>query len=312
MAANIYSIYGIRFDTGASTTDIGQITASSIDPAIAEAIEGGDGKVDAEFAAVMRQRPRIQFRTRQIAALLGVVVLDGFGFDDVVDGKNVTLYLRRRAHGGTFNDTAAAIKCAVLKGLAVLRSINVTQDGIAEAAVEIIPVSSDGIAAPIAVTTGQALAGTFATSQLYTQGPMYVDGAVVEGFMDMTLDTGIEVSDVASDGHVFAVQACITRRRPTISGRTLHADVLSTLGFSGKARAGNTRVFLRKKIEGGVNDVDGNTTHIRFDVAEGRISPRDFGGSDGEHVGAGVMITPTQTGGTAVIAISTAAAISGV
>lgn len=311
MAANIYSIYGVRFDTGAATTDIGQITSSRIDPAIAEAIEGGDGKVDAEFAAVLRQRPRIEFRTRQIAALLGVVGLDGFGFDDGSDGKNVTLYLRQRKHGGTFNDSSAAIKCAVLKGLAVLRGINVAQDGLAEATVEIVPVSTDGIAAPIAVTTGQALAGTFATSQLYSMGPVYIDGNAVEGFMDLAVDTGIEVSDTASDGHIFAVHACITRRRPSISGRTLHADVLSTLGFSGKARAGNTRAFLRQMVEGGVRAVDGSATHIRFDIAEGRISPRDFGGSDGDHVGAGVMITPTQTGGTAVIAISTTAAISG-
>lgn len=308
---NIYSIYGVQIDTGAATTDLGQITASRISPALQQAVEGGDGKVDADYAAVLSQRPMIEFTTRQIAGLLGVIGPDGFGFNDAADSKNMTFWLRQRAHGGQFSAGGAHIKFSVLKGLAVLTGIRAGQDGLAEAGVAVYAVSADGTAAPIARAFGQALAGSPAATQLFTSGPVWINGAAVDGFQDVSVDFGISVSPVAGDGHVFPVHASIVRRRPTITGRTLHADVLDTLGLSGVARSGTLRAFLRRKAAGGVNEADNSGVHVRFDVAAGRIHSEEWAGSDGDHAGVRVVITPTKTGGTDVIAIVTNAEING-
>jgi hypothetical protein len=91
----------------------------------------------------------------------------------------------------------------------------------------------------------------------------------------------------------------------------IDASVLSTFGIYGTVQGATDSVFyLRKKLEGSTNTADATAEHISFSVAEGMIQVGPLRGSHPGRVGAQLIITPTYNGSDAIIAISTATAIT--
>lgn len=310
----------IRF--GGTLIDIGGIVDWRLDNGIAEIVQSSDGEVDPRFATAMTQAQRIRFRSVDVKKVLDNITQNGLKFQTGATQTSCAMYFRKRAPGGIYVGTTNDFIISATTGLAIPKMVRGNHGQIAEVEVEIIPVSDPATGlAPLTADTGQTLPGfTFGPTQLWTVGPAFykttlqVGVTTIEGVQDLEVDFGIEVETVQGDGFPWSTQVSIKQRRPKMRLTTFHldhADDDAGLDLIGTPRNGNTRLFLRKKAEGGANVADGTAEHIRFDMAQGRISVDTLGASHPESARLGLNFTPSFNSSVDQIVVNTAAAVSG-
>jgi hypothetical protein len=229
---------------------------------------------------------------------------------DNVDEFGADLYLQQLAEGATRTAGSTHMRMRVSEGILVPRAINASQGGIATMGLELLP-TWDGTRDPIVLSTSAALVGTPSVGEAFTVGPAIINGAQIAGVESLTVDPGITVMPLGGDGGVWPTFICIQSRQPSIRVNVIDASVLSTFGIYGTVQGATDSVFyLRKKLEGSTNTADATAEHISFSVAEGMIQVGPLRGSHPGRVGAQLIITPTYDGSDAIIAISTATAIT--
>lgn len=311
MPANQYGLSMVRFG-GATPADIGGIKDWRLDNGIAEIVESSDGEVDPRFAASMTQAQKVRFRSTDIKAVLDLIGVGGRSFVAAGTYTSCSFHFRKRAAGGIYSGGSNEFVISGTVGLAVPVSVRASHGQLAEIEVEIEFVS-DGTNPPLAADTGATLpAFTFGPTQMWTIGPAYLNATLVEGLQDMTVDFGIETEPVKGDGFPWPTQVSIKQRRPSMRFDTFHLDAVDddVIALIGQARSGSTRLFLRKKAEGGANVADATTQHIRFDVAEGRIHMESLGASHPNSALTQVVITPTHNGSVDSVVVNTAVAVA--
>lgn len=306
---DIHTLYAINVTPiGETSLLIDQITDYALDPGLQEIVEAADGSVDATYAAVMRQDPKIRATSTALATILGTIGISGYPLNS--DGAAAAYcWFQKLQSGGTRAAGASHVKLTVSKGMILPRTLQVSQDQKATLALEIVPIF-DLTNNPIVVTASQALAGSPSVGELFTVGPVMINGTQLDGIISTTVDFGIQEIVESADGQVWPTYIAIMSRRPSITITTLDAVSLSTFGLYGAAQgATDSVVYFRKLDQGGTRVADDGSEHISFTVDAGRISVTDLSGSHGQRLGSTVRITPTYDGSNAVMAISTTADI---
>ncbi len=304
MAIATHYLYAVDIDS----TLFDQVTDFGIDPRLQEAILGSDGGVYPTYAGLNSQAPAISFTLTGIAAALAKAGLTGF---KVEAGSTAVCYFQKGAAGGTRAGATSHFKQTVGNGIIVPRQINAGQDAPATISYELIPISTDGAATPIAFATGQSLAGSPSVSEIFYCGKVMINNTQLEGIQNITVDFGIQLEVIAADGHVFPTYVGIRLIQPSITIRTLDVLALNTFGISGVAQgASDSIVYLRKGLSGGARTADATAEHISFTIDEGRISVTNVGGSHGPPSMSDVRISPVYDGTYLPLVISTATAIA--
>lgn len=301
----------IRFGGGVPV-DIGGILDFRLNNGISDVVQSSDGEVDPRFAAAMTQAQSIRFRSTDIKAVLDLIGINGQKFQAGHTYTSFSFYFRKRSSGGIYASTGNEFILSASTGLAIPVSVRAAHGQVAEIEVEVFPVS-DGTNPPLVADVNQSMpAFAFGPTQLWTCGPAIVNNTLVEGVQELTVDFDIRHEYVQGDGFPWPTQVSIKQRQPMMRFTTFHLDAVDddVIAVIGQPRSGNTRLFLRKKTEGGANVADGTAQHIRFDVAEGRIKMEDIGASHPESARTQVTIVPTYNGSTDIVAINTAAAVA--
>ena len=313
---DVHTLYACNIapTTVADAIFIDQVANQSIDPGIQEILSSGDGQVDPTHVATMQQAPRISFSTSKLATLLAeatsAFLLNGLKIDSDVTYDGAEFWFQKIAEGGTRTAGANHIKMTVNEGLLLPRAITAAQGGIASIGLDTI-ITYDGTNNPIVIATGQALEGAPSISELFTLGPVSLNGTTINGVQSVSIDPGLVEIVQFGDGQVWPTFVGIMQRQPLITLTTLDVAAFNTFGLSGTAQsATDSVVYLRKIAEGGTRVADDTAEHIKFSIDDGKIIPRAIAGANGAPQMMQLELRPTWDGTNAIIVIDTASAIA--
>lgn len=286
-----YTLYAFQTSGGI----IDQIVDQNVAIGLLEVLAAGDGKVDAEFAAVMSAAPILGFTTTKIATALGVAGIDGLAITSAAD-----MFFQKLVQGGTRAGLLSHVKITSATGLLIPRSLSANQGETARLTYELLCRSSDGSTSPLTIATSQTLTGSPATDELFTVGAATVNGVTVDGVVSIDVNFGIAEYVAGGGGDTYPTFASIMSRRPTITIRCMDVALLATFGTAGIAISSTTAVTFRQFAEGGV----ASGSPVTLTVNEGRISAASGGATaDGQAIVV-LQITPTFDGTNAVIVVS--------
>jgi hypothetical protein len=309
----LYTLYAVSLDTATlagSDVLLDQIQSFGVSTGINRVLQRGDGQVDPTYVAVMSQRPGIQFTTTALATALGAAGISGAEIDADETYPGLVSWFQKMDEGGTRASGSSHLKMTAASGILVPRSIQASQDGPATANFEAI-LTYDGSNEPIVIADSQALAGSPAVGELFTVGPASINGSALEGVQEITIEPGIQLRVASGDGDVWPTYVAIMSRAPSIRIRTTDATALATFGLDGTEQgATDSVVYFRKMGEGGTRVADGTSEHISVTVDDGMVTVENQDVTQDGVAVADVVLTPTYDGSNAIIAISTAAAIS--
>lgn len=162
--------------------------------------------------------------------------------------------------------------------LIVPRTLSCAQGQDATLTVEVFP-WYDGTNACSVITNNAAFpAGLLATSEtlafpnLYTKGPVKINGTEMDGNTGWTLDFGMDVKVERDCGETYPTIVRIMKRDPVI---TLDAHDFSTIGTWGDSGIDFTdiEVWLRRKANYGANKPNSDALHIKIFGTEGALVP---------------------------------------
>lgn len=306
-----YTLYAININKTADVL-LKQIVSQSMSAGLRKIIEASDGEVDPRYVAVMDQRPTMGFSTTDIKTALDLAGISGHEID-VDDGAQgaLEMFFQKLAEGGTRAGAGNHMKLAVNEGILIPVTLSASQGG--RATLTYLCVCTyDGTNNPIVIAISQDLAaGTPGTAVLWTLGPIELNGTLVNGIVDVSINFGIDLRIDASDGEHWARFVAIMNRQPSVSFSTPDVGLFNTLGLSGAAQgATDSLVYLRKLAEGSTRVADATAEHIKITVDEGHINVEDITTEHGQRAGVTGIITPTYDGTNAILAIDTAAAIA--
>lgn len=291
------------------STVISRITSQNIAPAIQKTLAKAAGLPDNTFVAVSAMAPIITFATTEVKQMLDLAGMDGLLIDESVSFNGITLWLRQRLKGGVFaSDTGTSIKVFINDAMLVPASCPsaIGQDATIE--MQVMPIF-DGTNPPMLVTDATDFTPTFATSDPdhWTIGKSWVDGKLVDFVETININFGLGIDRRTPPGTVYPTWIGIVSRDPSIIIQTNDLKHIGTVaagvvgggvdlspdnGLEGIALSGTTRVFLQKRIPGGLLVADATASHISFQVNDGHVEYQDITGQGGDHAGVGMVVTP--------------------
>jgi len=268
-------------------------------------VEAAGGQVDPTFVAIMALAPVLGFTTRQLTAL------SSFG----ISGAQITTldaYVQKLLAYGTRGGAGTHTKISIPTGICVPRTLSAQQGQRAELALDAVAISSTGAAAAATVTTGQNLPAGGGVTEVFTLGPVKINGTALD-CEAVNVDFGVSLQVDSSGGQVFPTFVAVMDRRPSIRLTPKDMDSFNTFynsGAFGLAQAAtDSLVYFRKLAAGGLRVADETAEHVQLAIAAGLISLEAGDARHGERATTDVVITPISNGTDAIIAIDTTAAI---
>ncbi len=307
---NRHTLYAVTFSIpGGTSYDMfcDQVTDFAVSPAIAEVLESGDGAIDPTYVAVGTQTPSVTWSSTGIATVLAKCGIAGVPVDASATKTGVLFSFQKMTEGGTRTTGANHITLTMAEGMVVPRTLSADQGGNATISLEAV-CSYDGTNDPLELATSQTLTGSPAVAELYTLGPVKINGTDIADAQGVTVDFGIRLLTESGDGQVWPTWIGIATRQPSITVRTRNVELLNTYGLPGVVLSGSTKVYFRKRSEGGTLVADTTAQHTSITINEGRVEVSRVAGSI--PLMADVKITPTWNGTNAIFVISTATTIT--
>lgn len=172
----------------ASATVLDEMMSFRPRSGIRQALLSSDGMVDPTFLGVMSQEARMSFTSAKLATLLGLntsaFLIAGKPITSDGTHAGLTLYLQKMLQGGTRDTGAVHKKLSCTLGMLLPRTLSAQQGAHAQLEVEVVPVF-DGVNNPIVITDSVSLPTATTITELFTLGPVKVNGSAVEGVQDV-------------------------------------------------------------------------------------------------------------------------------
>lgn len=285
---------------------IGQIVDQDYAPGIEEMLEGGSANVDADYCAIGEAKPMLSFTTTD---LLGGFAL--CGFNALAIAAETDFYFAAIKEGGIIDTASTHIKMSFSAGMMVPRSLDATQGkDPARLTYDIYPLSSDGLTAPVTITTGQALPSQGLVAQAYSLGPIKINGTTFfSGIQSVRWNFGLNPEILMADGEPFPTFGGVVNRRATCAINGLDVSGLSTFNINGIALTAFAS-FFRKVAPGGTRVANATAQHVKLSGTKGMLYPRGVRGQHQRPLDGEWNIIPTFDGTNDPVQISTTSAIS--
>lgn len=297
-----FTLYAV--DNGGTLID--SISDFSITANVRRMLQGSGGDVEPRFVAVGEQEPVINFSSLAIASALSAI-----GADGAAVATTATIFLQKFLQDGTREGTLKHLKGVVNAGLFVPVTLRASQGQ--PAVIEYaLHTRYDGTNDPIVFTANQTLTGTPTNDEMYTVGPVVINGTELTGIQEITVQFGLEVFKDISGGEIWPKFLAIEERRdPLIRIKTREASAIESLGLSGVAQGTtDSKIYFRKKALGGANVAEATLEHVLISIDEGIINPTGPGGQHPTALEDTIEIRPVYDGTNSTFAVSTASAIT--
>jgi hypothetical protein len=265
------------------------------------------GEPRVSFGALMFQRPKFALSTSAIAVFLAKCGVNGLvlasGFEVYNQSVDLTTGLRK---GATSHE-----KLAIATGLMVPRQLSVAHNGEAKLTFDVIGVNAAGTVSPVVRTASQSLPALTYTREVFTLGPVKLNGTAVDGVQEVTIDFGIKEEVKAGSGALYPQLVAISEIRPRVTVRVNDESALATLGLQGVAQgATDSLIYLRKLSADGQRVADGTAQHVSFSINKGLWLPSSKGGQHPGEIATSFDIEPVYDGTTETLVVATATAIA--
>jgi len=257
-----FGLYDAFFDTSGTPWTLGQLSSSTLNGNINPLKARYSGGVVPQALFVQSGAPRLSLVTEDLHTLLtNFSVSSGFYLAGVAKIPQI-----ERSQGGTFAGTSNqySIDSAMF---GFINSITAEQGGLAQANVELTPLSSDGLTTPVTVETGQTLSAQAFTYN-FGLGPAKIGSTAIPGLTRVTITPGNEILYRAYAGGIYPVNAFISRVDPMITWTFEGTDVQSTLALFSAIGSTCTQ-YLRRRTAGGTYVAAGTGSHISFTLTGG-------------------------------------------
>jgi len=280
-----------------STTLIKGIQDSRLNPNLEQMIVGGSGAPSPSLVGVSQIRPELAIVTTEIKnALANCGGITGAALSSDV------FYFQKLLEGGLRAGTLAHIKVTAATGMIIPVSINAVQGQPATLNYLVVMTSADGSASPIAILGSQSLeTGQDVTDEVYTMGPIEINGTALEGITSWTLNFGNVPWVNIADGHVYPTEVGIRGQGPTIIARSRDVEAFQTWDIAGLAQNDtDSTIILHDQLAGGVR----GSSPITFSVDAGMAHFQDLGAAHPNTIEGGVLITPVNDGTNDILAVT--------
>lgn len=280
-----------------ASTLIKGVQSLGLNPGLAQILSSGSGAVDPTFVSIGEIRPEIPFDTTAIkTALANIGGIDGAALNSDI------FFFQQMAAGGKLGGALKHTKVTAASGIIVPTQVNARQGGEATIGYRAVPISADGSASPLAVAADQSLeANQDLVSEVYTLGPVEINGSALDGVESFTLDFGINLEIVTMNGHVYPTFVAIQSRAPFFTIQTFDVDTFETWLLDGIAQNDtDSTIQLLDQQAGGAR----GSTPIVFTIDAGMAHFENLTGRHGERVGGQVKVTPVWDGTNNIIAVS--------
>lgn len=300
--ATEHVLHGIVNDS----TFISQIESSRPSPGIQNLLTAfAAGHTQPLFVGNHGQKPVVPFEStaiKQILDLTGITIAD-------LSGANTDLLFKKATHLGSRVAPATEEHTRIRMAEAGLECLRITAGDkqVATASCRIFA-SFDGSNEPMVPAGSVALAGTPAAANFWKLGPIYINGSLLPGGQQVTIDFGRAMFELGSDGELYCTFFGEQAITPviTVSG---HNVPWTTIGLNGLAIT-SLSVYLRKM--GTTAPVaNGTASHIKFAATAGlaTIDDTSAGGNDPAMTGLRLSLAAADSS-TAIMTINTAIAIT--
>lgn len=191
--------------------------------------------------------------------------------------------------------------------LATITSVDVTQDGLLTASVDVVCRSDDGQTNPLTVGTG-TLPSLSSQPTLHTLGPVALQGTAIDGVQGWSIDLGQRIVTERTDGDLYPTVVAYRGGAPSIT--VDHAsveNVLAVLDLIGEAASTDTVLYARQH-SATTGLVVGGATAVSITLAGGYVHPDTITASqDGVATPSIVMLPQATTVDVHPLTVSTTA-----
>lgn len=276
-----------------------------------ELVERSAAEPAPQWSGAIGAAPEIAFDSRQLKTILDLVAAgDGVCKSYAPAGGTVSVYYRQGANRGLREAVATATHNRYdLANTAMIywNSISADQRGIAQIECALRAVSTDGIAAPIAHVGAIALSGDSAVGNVYTLGPVSLNGAWLNSVVSARLENGFTFDAEDESGNAWQQYYGIDEWNPRVTIDLMDIDTHGTIGTSGLALTA-LKLYFRKLTKGTVGPVIAATAeHIKFTASAGTVLLQEGSGMKARYRITMALEKPNAA--TAPFTVDTASAI---
>jgi hypothetical protein len=244
-------------------------------------------------------------------------VIDAIGFAGLsllsATNPGLELYEILYTDQGQIASGSVHRKLAIRNGRAVIRRLTCQHRQDAMIEVEAFAISSDGVAAPIAITETVASPGTATDPVRHTISSVQFAAKDLGCVQSVELDFGINIESSGCKSNIYDTQVDVPSIQPSIMVTTKKVDIFSStnIPITGlEATQANTFVKLRKRVKNtGTFVADATAEHIVINAAGIVEVPNPFDGSNNEDATAQVKLTALFDGTNVPFVINTASAL---
>jgi len=259
-----YSVGAVVLDDTADVV-IGGITQSSVSQNVTVESEATSGEVYARIMTIKAIEPSASFTTRMVSTALTNIGVSGLSIVTLASG--VALFLNQHAIGSTRAAGSTHRKVLGASGLVVPRRLTLGLKGDAELSYDVIYLSADGSAAPVAVTDNNAFP-TVTDAERYALGTAKIGNVALGQLTQLDIDFGINAVVEQAGGEAYPTFVSIESIKPSITiGCNKASDATTALLAGTEGTHANSIIFLRKRDDGGTFVADVTAEHIKFTAA---------------------------------------------
>lgn len=229
-----------------------------------------------QFSGVDEGKPRAEFRTRDLKAMLDLLNASGtqglvLGYSPTATGT-VSVYYRKGKNRGlreaavsTVHDRFDLANNAMLYWTELSASQGANNR--AELACVLKAISNDG-ANPFVHVGSSALAGTETVEYVYGMGRVKLNGSFLNSLVSMSLANNLDADqDAGTDGLAYMQYADIEAWLPTLTLESNDASLMDT--FEEPAAITTLDFWFRRLAKNGLPYPDASAVHIKFSATAG-------------------------------------------
>jgi len=302
--ADLHTLAGFK----TNTTYIHGLQSLTASYGTREVTAGGDGTVYPTFAAIMSQSPRLTWSTVAVKTALDAIGVTGTAITSSATG----VFYFRKIDGDTgLPATGSVHRTATLNmGMIVPSRLTMSQGSVATISYDVY-VAYDGSHNPIIHGTSAALETDVNLSAAFTQGTFDLNGSILDGVQSVTIDFGINVQQLSSDGDVWPTKLHVASIAPNVRVQLTDSTAnIATLSALGTGSASTDSVAYLQKLDDNGNRVAAATEeHISFTFEDWlAVADTDAASTGGIYTSSFRLIPAKATN--AIIVIDTTAAMA--
>jgi hypothetical protein len=243
-------------------SDISEIATSDVGPT---------------FTGTAQSTPDLNFSSTAIKTLLDLCT--SFNICGDFSGGNVDVEYRAAANLGTREADASLAHLRVrfeANAYGSWGSLRAEAGGNAEIRGRIVPVY-DGVNDPLVPTAGVALSATAAVTQLYTLGPVVINGTPLDLVSGFEWNNNLQYDEHLGNAGFFTWSS-VRSMSPMVTVRSRKSSYLASFGTRGTALS-SAKVYLRRRLKAGMNYAENQSQHILLSPLAGVIKARSLGNS---------------------------------